>query len=159
MQEEQLEQDMTISVNIEEFTQCHLGVHDEISQGAEEEEKQDTKDLIHAKDEHSSTNSDAIHFDNKSISERDLDKEFYTLLDELVTDLSSSENGISTLDEISKQPTPERRSKTEMKFNLSKDPLFKTHSEDQQMSFYNACPNNACTQTEQMKKVRRCHIL
>ena len=159
MQEEQLEQDMTISVNIEEFTQCHLGLDNEIIHGDEEEEKRDTQDLIDAKVEHTSTNSDAIHLDNKGISERDLDKEFYTLLDELITDRNSSEYGIPTLDETLNKPPPERRSKTEMKFDLSKDSPFKTNSEDQQVSFNNACTNNACTHTEKMMKVKKCHIM
>jgi hypothetical protein len=155
-----LEQDRTISVNIEELTQCNPCLDNETIHRDEGEPKQDIKDFKNKRDEHTSTNSDVIHFDNKCISERDLDKEFYTLLDELVTDLNSSENGIPTLDEISKQPTSERRSKTEMKFNLSKDPpFFQTHSEDQLMSFYNACPNDACTQTEKIKKVKKCHIL
>ena len=130
-----------------------------IIQGVEVEENEDRNDLKDTKDKHNLNNSDKIHVENQNIPKKDLEKEFYSLLDELITDLNPTENGISTLDGISKQQTPERRSETEMKFTLSKEAHFITNPEDEQVSTYSGCSHNAGTQTEKKKKVKKCHIM
>jgi hypothetical protein len=154
----QAEQKRTNSENIEEFTKCHLGLDKEIIYGYEGVRKQGNTYSKDTKDEHCLTNCDPIHLNNNNISEKHLENEFYGLLDKLITDLSPTENGIPTLDEISIQPTFEQRSKTEIKFNISKDLPSKTNPEDDLVSIYSGCSNDACTQTEKIKKVKKCNI-
>ena len=155
----QAEQERTNSENIEEFTKCHLGLDKEIIYGYEGVGKQGRTYLKDTKDEHCSKNCDPIHLINNNISEKHLENEFYGLLDKLITDLNPTEKGIPPPDEISVQTTSERRSKTEMKFNLSKDLPSKTNPGDEVVSIYSGCSNDACTQTEKIKKVKKCNIL
>ena len=70
MSELMLEQDRTISVNLEHFTQCHLVLDKAIKHGTEVEEKQD-KDT---KDNQSLTNYDNLNLDNKNVSGKHLEK-------------------------------------------------------------------------------------
>ena len=112
-------EDRTISENLQEFTQCHLGLDKKIIKVDKLERREDRNYLKDTGDKQSLTNTDAIHLDNTNTS-KNLEIEFYNLLDKLITDRNPIEDGILILDGKSKQPTPGRRSETEIKFNFPK---------------------------------------
>ena len=141
--------------DLEELIQCHLA----LANGTEVDEKQNSNDLNDSKDEDSVIHSDMVHLDKKNKHDKELENQFNSLLEELIINLNPNEKVIPTLDEIWKQSTPDRRSETEIKFNTCKDHSIKTYQEDKRTSIYSGSSQDASTQTEKIKKLKRCQIM
>ena len=141
--------------DLEELIQCHLA----LANGAEVDDKQTSNNLKDSRDEDSVIHSDTVILDTKNKQETDLDNQFNSLLEELIKNLNHNEKVIPNQNEIWKQSTPERRSETEIKFSICRDHSIKTNQEDKRTSINSCYSQDASTQTEKIKKLKRCQIM